>query len=127
MPPRWWRNPMMSMYYARIVALAFVLIGLVGFTNITGWAWVPSLYHLCLGLFFGYAGFFVRERDVVLQIIEGLGILLVVVKGITLLVLLLLREPLHWGSFEISCFVVGIGSIVMARYLRGSEPGGGVR
>ncbi len=111
---------MLAMYYSRMVAAVFVLIGLWGITNVEGWAWAPSLYHLCLGLIFGYTGFFVRERNTVLNIVQGLGVLMVVVKGITLLSLLLIGQAIQWGTVEVSCFIVGIGSILAARYLRDS-------
>lgn len=116
---RSWRNTTrLPTYFARIVSAVFIMLGLVGFTNVEGWAWAPSLYHFGLGLLFAYAGFFERERESVLQIIQGLGVLMVAIKGITLLALLLLGYGIRWDSIEVSCFVVGIGSILVARYLR---------
>jgi len=127
-PTRSWRSTTrLPTYFARIVSAVFIVIGLVGFTNVEGWAWAPSLYHFGLGLLFAYAGYFERERESVLQIIQGLGVLMVAIKGITLLALLLLGGEIRWGSIEVSCFVVGIGSILVARYLRDDQPQRGVR
>ena len=115
---RWWRNTRLVTYYARAAAVVLVLSGLSGFAHVLSWALLPSFYHVALGLLFGYVGLFVRDKEVMRQTVGILGALMVTVKGITLLALLLLGEDPLWGPTEITCFVVGITSILVARYLR---------
>ncbi len=113
-----WRNTRFVRYYARAVAVVLVLLGLSGFTRVLTWAWLPSVYHVGLGLLFGYVGLFVRDKEDMRRAVGGLGMLMVTVKGITLLVLLLLGENPLWGPTEMTCFAVGITSILAAIYLR---------
>ncbi len=74
-------------------------------------------YHVGVGLLFLYVGFWVRDPQTVRQMVLGLGVLLVVVKTITILVPLGWGGPPEHGSVEISCLVVGVLSILAARYL----------
>jgi hypothetical protein len=60
----------------------------------------------------------VRDPEALRQMVGGLGVLLLVVKVVTILVPLLWQEPLHWGPIEVTCLLVGITSILAARYLR---------
>ncbi len=114
-----WRNTQLVRYYARAAAVVLVLLGLSGFTRVLlNWAWLPSVYHVGLGLLFGYFGLFVRDKEDVRRAVGGLGTVMVTVKGITLLVLLLLGEDPRWGPIEMTCFAVGITSILAAIYLR---------
>ncbi len=53
--------------------------------------------------------------------------MLLIVKVATILVPLLWEEHLHWGSIEVTCLVVGITSILAARYLRDAEPRSTIR
>ncbi len=117
--PRRWRNTRLARYYARAAAVVLVLLGLTGFTHALNWALLPNVYHVGLGLLFGYVGFFVRDKEDTRRAVGGLGMLMVTVKGITLLAVLLLGEDPLWGpTTELTCFAVGITSILAARYLR---------
>ncbi len=114
----WWRNTKLCRYYARVAAAVLVSVGLMGIMGSLSWQFPSSIYHVGIGLLFGYVGFFVRDLEAVRQIVGGLGILVLVVKVATILAPLLWEEHLHWGPIEVSCLVVGIVSILAARYLR---------
>lgn len=75
-------------------------------------------YHAGVGLLFLFVGYARLETTIVRQMVRGLGVLLVAVKGVTILVSWLLPTPyfLH-GPVEITCLVLGIASILAARYL----------
>ncbi len=115
---RWWQNTNLCRYYARVAAAVLVPIGLAGSTGVLNWQFPSGLYHVAVGLFFAYVGFFVRDPETARQMVGGLGVLLLVVKVATILVPLLWEEHLHWGIIEVTCLVVGITSILVARYLR---------
>ncbi len=114
--------------YARFAGLALVSLGLAGFIGVLGWDPLASFYHLCVGLFFAYAGFLQGDLVVVRRLVGGLGVLLLLVKVTTIL------TPLAWGGhaqhgpIEISCLIVGVISILVAsKRLWGDdveEPGG---
>lgn len=114
----WWRNTKLSRYYARVAAAVLVSVGLIGIMGGLSWQFPSSVYHVAIGLLFGYVGFFVRDLEAVRQIVGGLGILVLVVKVATILAPLLWEGHLHWGPIEVTCLVVGIVSILAARYLR---------
>lgn len=119
---RWGRNATLLRYYARIAAVVAALTGLLGFTNTLGWAWLPNVYHLALGFIFGYVGFFMQHQESMRQIVAGMGGLMVTLKVINLLIIWLSGEAIVWGPLEVSCFVLGIASILAARYLRDGSP-----
>jgi hypothetical protein len=62
------------------------------------------------------------EAEDVRRTVGALGVLLVVVKGATLVVLPVLGEDLLWGPIELACFVLGIASILTTWYLRDPSP-----
>ena len=115
---RWWQNTRLCRYYAQVAAAVLVLMGLAGFTGALSWQFPSGIYHVAVGIFFAYVGFFVRDPETLRQMVGGLGVLLLVVKIVTILVPLLWQEHLHWGPIEVTCLLVGITSILAARYLR---------
>lgn len=115
---RWWQNTRLCGYYARAAAAVLVTIGLAGITGVLSWQFPSGVYHVAVGLFFAYVGFFVGDPETVRQMVGGLGVLLLVVKVATILLPLLWQEHLHWGTIEVTCLLVGITSILAARYLR---------
>ncbi len=115
---RWWQNSALCEYYARAAAAVLVSVGLAGITGVLSWQFPSGVYHVAVGVFFVYVGFFVPDPETVRQMVGGLGVLLLVVKIVTILVPLLWQEHLYWGVIEVTCVVVGITSILAARYLR---------
>jgi hypothetical protein len=109
-PTRWWQNTKLCRYYAGGAAVVLIALGLVGFTNILGLGWsiLAHAYHVALGLLFGLTGLLVRDKETVRLMVGGLGVLLVVVKGISVLGLLVVGENPLWGPIEMTCFVVGL-------------------
>jgi hypothetical protein len=63
-------------------------------------------------------GFSRQEAASVRQMVGGLGVLLVVVKVITIVTPLTWGGPPKHGPIEITCLVLGITSILAARYLK---------
>ena len=124
---RWWKNSNLCRYYARVTAALLVSVGLIAITGGLSWQFPSGIYHVVIGLLFGYVGFFVRDLEAVRQTVGRLGVLLLIVKVATILVPLLWEEHLHWGSIEVTCLVVGITSILAARYLRDAEPRSTIR
>ena len=117
------RKTTLSRAYAWVAAVVLILVGLLGFARAVSWSWLPSLFHVGLGLLFGYAGLFLPRAEDVRRMIGALGVLLVAIKGTaTLAILLVLGEDLFWGPTEITCFVVGLASILAAWYLRDPSP-----
>ena len=115
---RWWQNTRLCGYYARAAAAVLVTIGLAGITGVLSWQFPSGVYHVAVGLFFAYVGLFVGDPETVRQMVGGLGVLLLVVKVATILLPLLWQEHLHWGTIEVTCLLVGITSILAAKYLR---------
>jgi len=107
--------------YARIAAIFLLAVAVFGFWA-WGWRVVSVFYHAGVGLLFLYVGFLLKDTTIVRQMVGGLGILLLAVKAITIL------TPLTWGGhalhgpIEITCVVIGVFSILAARYLPGDRP-----
>ncbi len=125
---RWWQNTALCKYYARAVAAVLVSTGLAGLLNSLGLnlAWLADLYHVVVGLFFAYAGFFVRDREVVRQIVEGLGVLMVLVMVMVIVASLLLGGPALLSPVEVVSLAVGAASILAAKSLRDIQTWGRV-
>jgi hypothetical protein len=98
---------------AGIVMLATAAVGLVGWGSDT----VSVSYHAGMDLFFLFVGPSGLGITTIRQIVEGFGVLLVAVGGVTILATWLL--PIHYlhGPIEITCLIVGIASVLSARYL----------
>ncbi len=103
--------------YARVAAMALLAMGVMGFSEL--WCFGPpsGLYHTGVGALFAYAGFFERDAATVRQIVGGLGVLLLVITTVTVLVVLVEFGRLGLGSIQITSLVLGVGSILAARYL----------
>src|ERR671932_847937 len=107
--------------YARITAIALIVLGLLGLTEVIDWASPASFFHVMLGMLYGGVGF-LYPRVEVRVLVWGLGVLLVVTKSATILAPLLWGESPLRGPIEITCLVVGLLSIVAAKYLREDTP-----
>ncbi|HEV2092639.1 MAG TPA: hypothetical protein VGR18_05685 [Rubrobacter sp.] len=108
--------------YARIAAIVLLGIAVFGF-SVWEWRVVSVFYHAGVSLLFLYVGFVLKDATIVRQMVGGLGVLLLVVKAITIL------TPLTWGGHalhgpvEITCLAVGASSVLAARYLPDDRPG----
>jgi hypothetical protein len=108
--------------YARIAAVVLLAVGVAGLV-VLGWKTSAAFFHLGLGLLFAYAGFWQKDTTTVRLLVGGLGVLLVAVKASIIVAPLTWGgHPLH-GPVEITCLVVGITSILAARYLPSDRPG----
>ena len=102
--------------YARIAGV--VLLGVaVTALLVLGWEETSIFFHAGVGALYLYVGFWLSDTKSVRQMVGGLGVLLVVVKTITILSPLGWGGPPEHGSVEITCLVVVISSILAARYL----------
>lgn len=108
--------------YARVAAGMLLAIAVVGF-SILGWRATAAFYHAGVGILFAYAGFFQRDDETVRQIVGGLGVLVLVVKALTIVTPLAWGGPPQHGPIEVTCLVVGLASVLAARYLPGDAPG----
>ena len=103
---------------AGLVLLALAVVGL----SFWGWRMTASFFHAGVGLLFVYVAFARLEAASVRQMVGGLGVLLVVVKAITIVTPLAWGGPAKHGPIEVTCLVVGISSILAARYLPADPP-----
>ncbi len=106
--------------YAQIAGVVLLALAVVGF-SFWGWRVTASFYHAGVGLLFLCVGFWLRDPATVRQMVGGLGVLLIVVKAITIMTPLTWGGPAKHGPIEITCLVVGILSILAARYLKGGR------
>jgi hypothetical protein len=110
-------------YYAALAAVTLIGLGLAGFFVVDlGCDPLTNAYHLTLGLFFGYISLSWRDREQVRQMVVNLGVLLVAVKEIEVSALYASGHNLVWGPIEVTCFMLGITSILACRYLRDASP-----
>jgi hypothetical protein len=103
--------------YARIAGVVLLAFAVVGF-SFWGWRMTASFFHVGVSLLFFYVGFSRQEAASVCQMVGGMGVLLVVVKVITIVTPLTWGGPPKHGPIEITCLVLGITSILAARYLK---------
>lgn len=103
--------------YARIAGVVLLALAVAGF-SFWGWRLTANFYHAGVGLLFIYVGFWLRDPTTIRQMVGGLGVLLVVVKTITIVTPLTWGGPSKHGPIEITCLVLGITSILAARYLK---------
>jgi hypothetical protein len=103
--------------YTQLAGIALLVVAAAGLA-LFGWEDAAIYYHAGVGLLFLFVGYARLETTIVRQMVRGLGVLLVAVKGVTILVSWLLPTPyfLH-GPVKITCLVLGIASILAARYL----------
>lgn len=97
-----------------MVLLAF---GVIGFFKLWGFTPLSGFYHAGVGALFAYAGFFESDTAVVRQIVGGLGVLLLVITTVTVLSMLVGFGRFYHGPVQITSLVLGVGSILGARYL----------
>ncbi len=103
--------------YARVVGVVLVSLGLWHFLGGADAPGGTSVYHAGLGALFAYVGFFQRDEITVRRVVGGLGLLILLVKVVIILAPLLWAEVLLWGPIEVTCLVVGVLSILAARFL----------
>lgn len=102
--------------YARIVGVLLILLGLAGFTGFVDTVVSTNLYHAGVGAFFAYLGFWQPDDVIVRRGVGGLGLMLLLVKATTTVVPLLWGGGILVGPIEVTCFVVGVLSVIVARY-----------
>jgi hypothetical protein len=103
--------------YASMVGLVLILLGSAGLADIVGWNLPVNIFHLGVGGIFAYVALFQKDIMVVRTVIGGLGLLLLLVKGVVILAPLLWGESPLLAPVEITCLVVGLLSVLSARYL----------
>lgn len=110
--------------YACAAGLLLLVVGLAGFTVLSKLNAAESFFHVAVGAMFVYLGFWQKDRNVVRTVIGGMGVLLLLSKGVVVAIVLLAgnEEPL-FGSVEVVCFAVGFLSVVVARLARDASPG----
>ncbi len=111
--------------YARIVGLVLILLGVAGLVGAVGVSAAASFYHAGVGILFVYLGFWQRDASVVRAMVGGMGVILLLVKGVTMSAPLLWGEGPLLGPIEMTCLVVGVFSILAAKYLRDDVPTSG--
>lgn len=111
--------------YARIVGLILVSLGLAGLVGVVGVSVATSVYHAAVGALFSYLGFWQRDAVVIRSVVGGMGVMLLLVKGVTISVPLLWGGGPLLGPMEVTCLVVGALSILAARYLSDGAPRAG--
>ncbi len=107
--------------YARIAAAVLLVVAVFGFST---WEWrvVSVFYHAGVGFLFLCVGVLLKDATIVRQMVGGLGVLLLAVKAITIVTPLTWGgQPLH-GPIEVTCLVVGVSSVLAARYLPDDRP-----
>ncbi len=77
--------------------------------------------HLGVGVFFAYFGFFTRDIAATRLFVGGMGVLLLISKAYLFIVRWLSGEPPFGGITHVVCLVIGITSILAARYLRSGQ------
>ena len=103
--------------YAAIVGILLLLVALLRITGPIPTAFPADLFHASVGAFFALLGFLQRDAEALRQVIGGMGVLLVIGKGIILFILLAWGEAPFHGPIEITCFIAGVLSILAARHL----------
>ncbi|QIN78389.1 hypothetical protein GBA65_07470 [Rubrobacter marinus] len=112
--------------YVRVAAVALLMTGVVGFSNLWGLGPLTGFYHVGVGLLFAYAGFLQRDVATVRHMVGGLGVLLLVVKLASFPIGVAWFGSFDRGPFEATCLVLGLGSVLAARYLSdGTQSSGG--
>lgn len=102
--------------YARLAGVVLLVLAAAGLA-LFGWDDAAIYYHVGVGLFFLFFGSSRLGTTYVRQIIGGLGVLLVLVNGMAILVSWLLPVEYLHGPIEITGLIVGVASILAARYL----------
>lgn len=107
--------------YARIASVVLLAVAIAGLV-VLGWGTGEVFYHLVLVLLYAYAGFWQQDATTVRRVVGGLGALVLGVKGVQMLAAWVFPAVhLHRGPVQVSCLVVGITSVLAARYLPGGR------
>ena len=72
--------------YAQLAGIGLLFVAATG-SAIFGWHIAAIYFHVGVGLLFLFVGYARLETTIVRQMVTGLGVLLVAVKGVTILVL----------------------------------------
>ncbi len=107
--------------YARVVAIVLLALAVAGTFSLS-WTAGSVLYHAVVGVMFAYVGYVQKDARITRQVVGGLGVLLLVVKGITILAPLLWDGHLLHGPIEITCLLLGTASILAAAFLPNGAP-----
>jgi hypothetical protein len=99
--------------YARIAGVVLLALAMALF----GWGAAATFYHAGVGLLFSYVGFSGLERATVRRMIGGLGAFMVVVTAVVIFASWLLTLQYLHGPIEVTGLIVGVASILAARYL----------
>jgi hypothetical protein len=108
--------------YAKMVALVLAALTVAGIT-ILNWRSATNFYHAGLALLFGYVGFFAPNPGTTRQILMGLGVLVLLTKALMVLALFVGFGHLEHGPIALTCLVVGVASILAAKYLPNGQNG----
>ncbi len=110
--------------YARIAAVVLLVVAIAGLV-VLDWSTSAVIYHLGLGLLFAYVGFLAPNHGHVRRMVMGLGVLVLGVKALMVLAVWVGYGHLEHGPVAVTCLVVGISSILAARYIPDDHDGGG--
>ncbi len=109
--------------YAQITAAVFIVLSLVGFlsavfdlSGIFGLDVPVNVMHLFVGLIYGYVGFWANETAAVRTLMGGMGLLLLLGKGLLIAGDLWSGHNAFSSVTEVVCLVVGLTSILAAKY-----------
>lgn len=102
--------------FARAAALVLLTVAAAGFWT-WGWEIPTAFFHGGVGFLFLYVGFLHKDEAFVRQMVGGLGALMLLVKAIMIVTPLTWGGHLLHGPIEITCLVVGVGSIAAAQFL----------
>ena len=114
--------------YARLVGIALLVLAAAGLA-LSGWNQAAIYYLASVGLFFLLVGSSRLEGTYVRRIVGGFGVLLVAIGGTAILATWLSPMRYLHGPIEIASLIVGVASILAARFLpdrRGPRRGRGV-
>ncbi len=102
--------------YAQVAAVLLIALAVAGLLGLS-WTVASVFYHAGVGALYAYVGFVQRDAESARLMIGGLGVLLLLVKGVTIVAPLLWGGSALHGPIEVTCLVVGISSILAAKYL----------
>ena len=104
------------MAYARLVGMVLLVAAVAGLA-LFGWDAASIYFDASVGLLFLIGGSARLGPAVVRQMVGGLGVLLALVMGVTVLTSWLLPTRYLHAPIEIGSLIVGGTSILAARYL----------
>ena len=114
--------------YARVAAAVFVFFGLagfaagaVGYSGYFGPGTLENFMHVFVGLLFAYFGFWRTDHVTSRSFVGGMGVLLVVGKGVLVVGNLWGPQSLFGSITEALCIVLGGSSILAAWLLPDAE------